>query len=427
MASPFQVNSNALFLCGTAEGAIAVVDTVTDLNSAACPSDQWSIVAAAATETSTITSTISPNVHNALEIFGAVIEGDKLNNLREELFDSRILVNRDGYQVKYVDNHNTQNASTAGLVKLNDVFGWARYGVKRPAETEASAVPTVWNRYAVAGGEVVVDYMAEEARQKEMAARLEKQGRDLEDSKKLVREKEGEIERFRKALEEKNRATKEHIKIIREKEGEIDRLKSALEEKNGKIKEYNGVVTEKEGKIEGQSRVITEKEGKINWLNRVIEEQMRVVMENEGEMNRLSRVTEEQSRVIMENKCEVSRLSRANEGNRRVIREKEAEIERVRREKDMEIENLKWRKEQEKKRMADENSRVVGQKEARIEEQKRVMKDKDMEIERLKLMLQKMEQDKKKNDDMVKKAEEGSVGSKKKNDFNAAGFVYELF
>ncbi|CAI0474083.1 unnamed protein product [Linum tenue] len=343
MASPFQVNSNALFLCGTAEGAIAVVDTVTDLNSAACPSDQWSIVAAAATETSTITSPISPNVHNALEIFGAVIEGDKLNNLREELFDSRVLVNRDGYQVKYVDNHNTQSASAAGLVKLNDVFGWARYGVKRPTETEAAAVPTVWNRYAVAGGEVVVDYMAKEARQKDMAARLEKQGRDLEDSKKLVKEKEGEIERFRKALEEKNRATKEHIKIIREKEGEIDRL------------------------------------------------------------------------------------NRANEGNRRVIREKEAEIERVRREKDMEVENLKWRKEQEKKRMADENSRVVGQKEAKIEEQKRVMKDKDMEIERLKLMLQKMEQDKKKNGDMVKKADEGSVGSKKKNDFNAAGFVYELF
>ncbi|CAL1397952.1 unnamed protein product [Linum trigynum] len=57
MASPFQVNSNALFLCGTAdaEGAIAVVNTVTDLHSAACPSDQWSIVAAAVTETSTFT------------------------------------------------------------------------------------------------------------------------------------------------------------------------------------------------------------------------------------------------------------------------------------------------------------------------------------------------------------------------------------
>ncbi|CAN0866496.1 hypothetical protein LINGRAHAP2_LOCUS9295 [Linum grandiflorum] len=49
------------------------------------------------------------------------------------------------------------------LMKMNNLFGWGKYGVKSPE----GRIGTVWNIYDVSAGEAVVDYVAAEARAKE--------------------------------------------------------------------------------------------------------------------------------------------------------------------------------------------------------------------------------------------------------------------
>ncbi|CAI0421626.1 unnamed protein product [Linum tenue] len=195
-------------------------------------------------------------VHRALEIFGTVIEGGDLDKLRDELFDSKLLVNRDGYQVKYWNkNGNGAGGFVIGgseMAKLNNLFGWGKYGVK-PAMT------TVWNRY-VARGAVMVDYVAAEERRKVTAAESEKQRkklresvlraaekeeivghykRILEENKEVMWEKESVKELLREVIEEKNRVVEEQSRVIKEKEVEIRSLK-AEKKKKKKIESENG-------------------------------------------------------------------------------------------------------------------------------------------------------------------------------------------
>ncbi|CAL1377199.1 unnamed protein product [Linum trigynum] len=254
-SSRFVVNSDALFICGTGDGAILVIDAGTDLNHASYSSLTWKIVAAVTTNKLTgAPIPLGTMVHRALEIFGTVIEGGDLDKLQGELFDSKILVNRDGYQVKYWNkNGNAAGGFVIGgsdMAKLNNLFGWGKYGVK-PAMT------TVWNRY-VARGEVVVDYVAAEERRKETAAESEKQRkklresalraaekeeivghykRILEENKEVMWEKESAKERLREVIEEKNRVVEEQSRVIKEKEVEIRSLKA---EKKKKIESENG-------------------------------------------------------------------------------------------------------------------------------------------------------------------------------------------
>ncbi|CAI0421508.1 unnamed protein product [Linum tenue] len=254
-SSRFVVNSNALFICGTGDGAILVIDAGTDLNHASYSSLTWKIVAAiTANKLTGATIPRGTMVHRALEIFGTVIESGDLDKLRGELFDSKILVNRDGYQVKYWNkNGNAAGGFVIGgsdMAKLNNLFGWGKYGVK-PAMT------TVWNRY-VARGAVMVDYVAAEERRKETAAESEKQRRKLrelvlraaekeeivghykrilEENKEVMWEKESVKERLREVIEEKNRVVEEQSRVIKEKEVEIRSLKA---EKKKKIESENG-------------------------------------------------------------------------------------------------------------------------------------------------------------------------------------------
>ncbi|CAI0421630.1 unnamed protein product [Linum tenue] len=260
-SSRFVVNSNSFFLCGTSDGVVAVVDTVTDLNYPSYPSDGWKIIAGAigtvTTTTMTIASATIPagtKCYRGLEIFGAIIEGSSLDKLCNDLFVAQFLVNRDGYQIKYFDKNAAGGEFVIGsshMVKLNNMLGWEKYGVKRPATAPITAV---WDRYDVAKGEVVVDYVAAEERRREMDAELGKQRRELgqlqlrlvekeeilghyqrilEESKELLREKESAKERLREVIEEKNRVVEEQSRVIKEKEMEIQSLKLNKEEAAG--------------------------------------------------------------------------------------------------------------------------------------------------------------------------------------------------
>ncbi|CAI0421506.1 unnamed protein product [Linum tenue] len=281
-SSRFVVNSNSFFLSGTGDGVVAVVDTVTDLNSPSYASGDWKIIAAAigTITTTTISSATIPagtKLYRGLEIFGAIIEGSSLDKLCKDLFNSQLLVNRDGYQIKYYDKITTGGGFVTGssyMVKLNNMLGWEKYGVKRPATAPITAV---WNRYDVAKGEVVVDYVAAEERRREMDAELGKQRRELgqlqlrlvekeeilghyqrilEESKELLREKESAKQRLREVIEEKNRVVEEQSRVIKEKEMEIQRLK--LNKGEGE-KEAAGVGDDGELKKAGEGFGMKEK------------------------------------------------------------------------------------------------------------------------------------------------------------------------
>ncbi|CAN1129892.1 hypothetical protein LINPERPRIM_LOCUS12919 [Linum perenne] len=88
-----------------------------------------------------------------LQVFDVVIGGSLLEKLCRQLVSSQILVNREGYQVKYrngddnVDLHMTDSHMST----LNNMFGWGKYGVE-------PTITTVWNRYDVSRGKVVINY-----------------------------------------------------------------------------------------------------------------------------------------------------------------------------------------------------------------------------------------------------------------------------
>ncbi|CAN0862866.1 hypothetical protein LINGRAHAP2_LOCUS8573 [Linum grandiflorum] len=236
--SRFLIDANSLFLCGTAVGAVAVFDAGSDLNSKTVSTNDWKILAAAIstdklpiTRCETIPS--GTNLCRAVEIFGKVIEGESLDKLCQELWKSKILVNRDGYMVRYLGVDGDGEGFVIGnnyLLKLNNLFGWGKYGVKSP---EGRIGRTVWNRYEVCGGDAVIDYVM---------AELETRTKQLRRSEMLAAENGEVLGHYRQILKYKK-------ELMKEMENSENRLKEVLEEKNGVIEEQSRVIQGKETQI----------------------------------------------------------------------------------------------------------------------------------------------------------------------------------
>ncbi|CAN0862854.1 hypothetical protein LINGRAHAP2_LOCUS8569 [Linum grandiflorum] len=230
--SPFVVNSNSLFLCGTTNGAVTVVDAGTDLNTPTYSGDNWKIVAAVEA------AAARTEICRAVEIFGKVVEGASLDKLCQDLLNSQVLVNRDGYQVRYLGADGGVNGGEGFeignnyLMKLNNLFGWGKYGVKSPE----GRIGTVWNRYDVNAGEAVVDYAAAEVRAKETAS-------ELREWERRAAEKEEVLGHYKRIVEENK-------EVMKEMEMGKNWIKKVLEEKKGVIEEQRRVIKEKGVEIE---------------------------------------------------------------------------------------------------------------------------------------------------------------------------------
>ncbi|CAI0421503.1 unnamed protein product [Linum tenue] len=223
--SRFVLSSNHLFLYGTGDGTIGVLDMGSDLNNPVSPSNNWKTVAIIPCWTMVDNNSAKSISYRELEVFGTAIGGSTLEKLRADLFDSQFLVNREGYQVMYHsrDGSKAMVLGKCSFCQLNNIFGWRRYGVKLPAIT------MVWNRYDRSSGEAVVDLEELGERAKRLGMAVEEQSKELGDCKSRLKEKEEILEHYKRLLEESKEAMKE-------KESAMNRLKEVIEDRDGEIR-----------------------------------------------------------------------------------------------------------------------------------------------------------------------------------------------
>ncbi|CAN0862856.1 hypothetical protein LINGRAHAP2_LOCUS8569 [Linum grandiflorum] len=204
----------------------------------------------------------------AVEIFGKVVEGASLDKLCQDLLNSQVLVNRDGYQVRYLGADGGVNGGEGFeignnyLMKLNNLFGWGKYGVKSPE----GRIGTVWNRYDVNAGEAVVDYAAAEVRAKETAS-------ELREWERRAAEKEEVLGHYKRIVEENKEVMKEMEKVLEEKKGVIEEQRRVIKEKGVEIEDLmksNGLVVNGDELKEAMVSCMSDLKRAISVTNRVL-------------------------------------------------------------------------------------------------------------------------------------------------------------
>ncbi|CAI0421504.1 unnamed protein product [Linum tenue] len=172
--SRFVLSSNHFFLYGTGDGTIVVLDMGSDLNNPASSCDNWKTVGIIPCFTTFDNNSAKSISYKDLEVYGTAIGGSTLEKLRADLFDSQFLVNREGYQVMYYssDGSKAMGVGKCSFCRLNNIFGWRKYGVKPPAIT------MMWNRYDRSSGEAVVDLVELRERVKRLGVEVEEQSKD---------------------------------------------------------------------------------------------------------------------------------------------------------------------------------------------------------------------------------------------------------
>ncbi|CAN1256589.1 hypothetical protein LINPERPRIM_LOCUS9373, partial [Linum perenne] len=147
------------------------------------------------------------STHRKLEVFGTVISGRKIEELSDELMSHQIIVNREEFMIMYFNLGAphvyliyNELPSVSLIRRLNDLFCWYNYGVRPHIET-------MWDRFQLTSGMLMVDNKGVEKNEKE--------------NKRMLEEKDGE-----------NQALKEQLE---EKEKEIQKLKEQLKVKDGQI------------------------------------------------------------------------------------------------------------------------------------------------------------------------------------------------
>ncbi|CAN0862860.1 hypothetical protein LINGRAHAP2_LOCUS8570, partial [Linum grandiflorum] len=104
-------------------------------------------------------------VHKGVEIFGKLIEGETLDELSEELCQSRVLVNCDGYQVVYSEPEADNGSFRVSICMTSTV------------------------------GRRMVDYVAAEEKEKEMASELREMKTKYVTAEEKVKEMTSELEK----------------------------------------------------------------------------------------------------------------------------------------------------------------------------------------------------------------------------------------
>ncbi|CAL1372985.1 unnamed protein product [Linum trigynum] len=169
--------------------------------------------------------------YEGIKLFGTTIVGDKFKQLVDELKSvedrERIhfFVNRLGLCIVGRIGHPTISA-----MRINDYFGWSKYGVKLPQDVTKF---TVWSRADMHSGETLIDARgmsraAEEALQRS----LEEKSVELAACKKELKEKNVELVVRKKEMEEKEMELVACKKEMEENNVELVACKKGLEEKN---------------------------------------------------------------------------------------------------------------------------------------------------------------------------------------------------
>lgn len=174
----FKLDSNFIFL----RCADNVNIDAFELNPSASPSlvkaSDWKLLV-----------TIGPNLHHdALEIFGVVINGLDFKNLAQELCSFRFIVNREGYC--YLNSSPVVDPSFGlAYFRLNDLFGWSKYGVK-PNST------WIWNRCDILQGGALINLEDQYSILTRLEEDIKKKEEELELSKEDIAALQIELDKW---------------------------------------------------------------------------------------------------------------------------------------------------------------------------------------------------------------------------------------
>ncbi|CAI0469202.1 unnamed protein product [Linum tenue] len=160
----------------------------------------------------------SSEQHKALQVFGVTIEGGRLGELARELRaieegnNVYVYVNRLGLCIMLGIKHPSVTA-----VRINDCFGWSKYGVRVPQELIRASAAS-WNRLDMFNGETVMDVGG--------------MARAAEEAEELRRSLEGErveLATCRKELEWMKKNESLWSKLVEEKDKKVETLESQLQ------------------------------------------------------------------------------------------------------------------------------------------------------------------------------------------------------
>ncbi|CAL1372983.1 unnamed protein product [Linum trigynum] len=169
--------------------------------------------------------------YKALQVFGTTIEGDRFQELVDELKAIEeggilIFVNRLGLCIISEIRHPSIKA-----MRINDYFGWSKYGVRVPLEVIRTS--TVWNKFDMHNGETVIDVQrivrsdADEAIE-ELRRSLEEKDLELTACKKELEEKSMELTSCRKELVLSKNIESLWRKLVEEKEKVNEMMQSQI-------------------------------------------------------------------------------------------------------------------------------------------------------------------------------------------------------
>ncbi|CAI0546727.1 unnamed protein product [Linum tenue] len=126
--------------------------------------------------------------YKALQVFGTTVKRNKLRTLVNDLIKMRggssaagfnVFVNRIGLCII-----SPVNGGGGGALRINDLFGWSKYGVKLPRDVGTGY--TVWDRVDMYTGETVLDVRGMVRAGNELAARSKQISSKLEEEEEFT-------------------------------------------------------------------------------------------------------------------------------------------------------------------------------------------------------------------------------------------------
>ncbi|KAL6540499.1 hypothetical protein OROMI_024382 [Orobanche minor] len=279
--------------------------------------------------------------YNTLEVFGTKIHGDKLNELASELIlrSNSMIVNREGLCFLSVGSRFVKR------VRLNDYFGWSKFGVKPEIET-------VWNKFNMFDRRIVIDLeemkkSLSESKDKEteLSETLMSKSKALDMCNYQLTENQTELSGLNKILDEMKRSLSEskdkEIELsetilnkskaldicnyqLTKNQTELSELKKVLGEMKKSLSESKDKEIELSETILSKSKALdicnyqlTDNQSEISGLNKILDEMKKSLLESKNKETELSETLLSKSKALdicnyqlMKNQTELSGLNR---------------------------------------------------------------------------------------------------------------------
>ncbi|KAL6539823.1 hypothetical protein OROHE_011594 [Orobanche hederae] len=241
--------------------------------------------------------------YNTLEVFGTKIHGDKLNELASELIlrSNSMIVNREGLCFLSVGSRFVKR------VRLNDYFGWSKFGVKPEIET-------IWNKFNMFDRKIIID---------------------LEEMKKLLSESKDKETELSETLLSKSKALDICNYQLTQNQIELSGLNEIMDEVNKSLSESKDKETELSETLLSKSKALdicnfelTENRTELSRLNKILEEMKKSLSESKDRETELSKTLLSKSKELdicnyqlMESRTELSGLNKILEEMKKSLSE----------------------------------------------------------------------------------------------------------